>query len=94
MPKNKAPGPDGFPAEFYWDSWSVVKESTVAAIREFFTTGHLLKKFNTTAITLIPKEIGADVLSKFRPVSCCKTIYKVITRLISKRLKLFISQAV
>jgi len=94
MPKNKAPGPDGFPAEFYWDSWSVVKESTVAAIREFFTTGHLLKKFNTTAITPIPKEIGADVLSKFRPVSCCKTIYKVITRLISKRLKLFISQAV
>jgi len=94
MPKNKAPGPDGFPAEFYRESLTVVKDSTVAAIVEFFTTGHLLKKFNTTAITLIPKEIGVDELSKFRPVSCCNTIYNVITRLISKRLKLFISQAV
>ncbi|KAG7588741.1 Zinc finger CCHC-type superfamily [Arabidopsis suecica] len=62
MPKNKAPGPDGFPAEFYWDSWQVVKDSVISAVREFFLTGHLLKKFNTTAITLIPKETGADRL--------------------------------
>lgn len=72
----------------------MVKESTLEAVKEFFRTGHLLRKFNTTAITLIPKEIGADQLALFRLVACCNTIYKVITRLISKRLKLFISQAV
>ncbi|KAG7588723.1 Zinc finger CCHC-type superfamily [Arabidopsis suecica] len=94
MPKNKAPGPDGFPVEFFWEAWTVVRESTLDAVKEFFRTGHLLKKFNTTSITLIPKDPGADQLSQFRPVACCNTIYKVITRLISKRLKLFISQAV
>ncbi|KAG7588718.1 Reverse transcriptase zinc-binding domain [Arabidopsis suecica] len=94
MPRNKAPGPDGFSSEFFWESWQVVKESTVAAVREFFQTGHLLRKFNTTALTLIPKVPGADQLSMFRPVACCNTVYKIITRLISKRLKLFIPDAV
>ncbi|KAG7603731.1 Protein kinase domain [Arabidopsis thaliana x Arabidopsis arenosa] len=76
MPKNKAPGPDGFPAEFFWDSWYVVKDNIIAAAKEFFTTCHLLRRFNMTAITLIPKVIGADKLSQFRPVTCCNTIYK------------------
>lgn len=94
MPKNKAPGPDGFPAEFFWEAWPIVRDSTIAAVREFFLTGHLLKKFNATAITLIPKERGADRLTHFRPVACCSTIYKIITRIISQRLKLFIADAV
>ncbi|OAO91334.1 hypothetical protein AXX17_AT5G31500 [Arabidopsis thaliana] len=56
--------------------------------------GHLLRRFNTTAITLIPKVLGANMLPQFRLVASCHTIYKLITRLISRRLKLFISQAV
>ncbi|KAG7561138.1 Reverse transcriptase zinc-binding domain [Arabidopsis thaliana x Arabidopsis arenosa] len=94
MPKNKAPGPDGFPVEFFWDTWSVVKDSLISAVQEFFRTGHLLRKFNATAIILIPKDTGADRLANFRPVACCNTIYKIITRIISNRLKLFISTAV
>jgi len=94
MPRNKAPGPDGFIAEFFWESWSVVKDSTIAVVKEFFRTGHLLKRFNATAIILIPKVTGVDQLSMFRPVSCCTVVYKIITRLISKRLKMFIPDVV
>ncbi|KAL9308685.1 putative RNA-directed DNA polymerase [Arabidopsis thaliana] len=79
MPRNKAPGPDSFTAEFFWESWSVVKDSTIAAVKEFFRTGHLLKRFNATAITLIPKVTGVDQLSMFIPVSCCTVVYKIIT---------------
>jgi len=79
MPRNKAPGPDSFTAEFFWESWFVVKDSTIAAVKEFFRTGHLLKRFNATAITLIPKVTGVDQLSMFRPVSCCTVVYKIIT---------------
>lgn len=63
-------------------------------MREFFTTGHLLPRFNATPISFIPKVTGEDKLNQFRHVSCCLTIYKVITRLLSTRLNLFIPQAV
>ncbi|CAL9247739.1 unnamed protein product, partial [Arabidopsis halleri] len=82
------------PTEFFWEAWPVVKDNTLKAFRDFFRNGHLLPKFNATAITLIPKVPGADHLSKFRPVAYCNTVYKIITRLLSKQLQLFISDAV
>lgn len=94
MPKCKAPGPDGFSAEFFLDAWEVVGSDSVQAVKEFFISGRILRKFNATTIALLPKTTGADELSKFRPVSCCSTIYKVVARLLKKRLKLFVSQAV
>ncbi|KAG7567328.1 Reverse transcriptase zinc-binding domain [Arabidopsis thaliana x Arabidopsis arenosa] len=94
MPKNKAPGPDGFPVEFLWEAWDVVGNDTVAAIQNFFSTGHLPRGFNATAITLIPKVPGTDTLTQFRPISCCNSVYKVIARLLKQKLKLFISEAV
>lgn len=75
MPKNKAPGPDGFPVEFYLEAWEVIGVDTVQAIKEFFTSGILPRRFNATAIALIPKVQGADTLNQFRPVSCCTTLY-------------------
>ena len=36
MPLNKAPGPDGFPTEFFKESWSVVGEGVEVAIKGFF----------------------------------------------------------
>lgn len=94
MPKNKAPGPDGFPVEFFLEAWEVVGQDTIRAVQDFFVTGHLPRNFNATAITLIPKITGADKLNLFRPVSCCTTIYKIIARLLKQKLKLFISDAV
>lgn len=94
MPKSKAPGPDGFPAEFLWEAWSVVGNDVLAAVKEFFVGGRMLQKFNATAITLIPKIVGADTLNQFRPISLCSTIYKVIARLLKRKIKLFIDEVV
>ena len=94
MPKCKAPGPDGFPAEFFIDAWEIVGDEAIQAVKEFFTSGRMLKKFNATTIALIPKITGADELSQFRPVSCCSTVYKVVARLLKRHLKLFMPDAV
>lgn len=94
MPKCKAPGPDGFSAEFFLDAWEVVGSDSVQAVTEFFISGRMLRIFNATTIALLPKTTRADESSKFRLVSCCSTVYKVVARLLKKRLKLFVSQAV
>lgn len=82
MPKNKAPGPDGFSAEFFWETWQIVGKDSIEAVKEFFQAGRLIRQFNTTAISLIPKLVGADMLTQFRPISLCSTVYKVMARLL------------
>lgn len=36
MPANKAPSPDGFTAEFFRATWSIVRDQVVAIVLEFF----------------------------------------------------------
>ena len=52
---NKAPGLDGFNSKFYKTAWPIVSQDVINAIQGFFTIGKLLKSWNNTAITLIPK---------------------------------------
>lgn len=42
---------------------------------------------NSTSLVLIPKRPGAECIEDFRPISCPNTLYKLITKIISNRLK-------
>lgn len=42
---------------------------------------------NSAFLALIPKEKGANTFSRFRPISLCNIGYKVITKVITNRLK-------
>ena len=33
MPKNKAPGPDGYSAEFFWEAWEIVGKDLIGAVK-------------------------------------------------------------
>jgi len=94
LPRNKAPGPDGFTADFFISSWTIVGPCLIEAVIEFFKSGKLQKQVNATILALIPKTSSADKLGDFCPISCCNTIYKVISRILAKRLKLFMGLAV
>jgi hypothetical protein len=59
----------------------------VQAIKSFFSSGFLLKELNTTAVSLIPKVVNPSQLNDFRPISCCNTIYKCITKILARRMK-------
>ena len=87
LPKNKAPGPDGFSVEFFTSAWDLVGKDVISAVKSFFTTSVLPRQVNATVISLIPKVSGADKLSDFRPISLCNTVYKVISKIIASRLQ-------
>ncbi|XP_019095488.1 PREDICTED: uncharacterized protein LOC104763031 [Camelina sativa] len=57
------------------------------AVREFFSSSFLPSCVNATSLVLITKRRGADDLKDFRPISCLNTNYKVVSRIISDRLK-------
>lgn len=56
-------------------------------MRNLFASNFLPSAVNATILTLVPKFPGASKISDFRPISCLNTIYKVISRLLVKRLK-------
>lgn len=94
LPKNKAPGPDGFTAEFFTSSWDLVGMDLISAVKDFFINKSLPRQVNATVISLIPKVTGAASLSDFRPISLCNTVYKVISRILASRLKSITPEAV
>ncbi|XP_048626442.1 uncharacterized protein LOC125594173 [Brassica napus] len=83
----RSPGPDGYPAEFFTANWNAVGADMVAAVQEFFESGKILRQWNSTAVTLIRKKPNASKITEFRPISCCNTVYKVISKLLANRLK-------
>ncbi|KAL1225687.1 putative ribonuclease H protein [Cardamine amara subsp. amara] len=87
LPLSKSPGPDGFTGEFLRKSWSIVGEDFTSAVLEFFRSGKILKQWNCTAITLVPKKTGAERISAFRPIACCNVVYKVISKILARRLE-------
>ena len=91
---DKAPGPDGFSSLFFKKCWGIVGTDFCLAIKDFFSSGCLLKQINHSVIALIPKSANACTPSEFRPIACCNVIYKVISKLISGRLALALKKIV
>jgi hypothetical protein len=62
MEHNKAPGLDGFPAEFYQVLWSTVKDDLVALFQDFHRGDLPLYSLNFGTIILLPKCREAETI--------------------------------
>ncbi|GFY96655.1 hypothetical protein Acr_11g0009610 [Actinidia rufa] len=74
--EDKAPGPDGFSSCFFKRAWDIMGKDFIAAVKEFFSSGQILKQINHSVLALIPKFKDADKVQDFRPIACYNVIYK------------------
>ncbi|XP_070050690.1 uncharacterized protein [Nicotiana tomentosiformis] len=87
MPNDKAPGVDVFPIEFPTKHWETVKQDVYVAVKYFFHIRKLMKAWNCTAITLIPKVPAQTQVKDYRPIAYCTILYKIIAKILTNRLK-------
>ncbi|KAL2237570.1 UNVERIFIED_CONTAM: hypothetical protein Sindi_0948700 [Sesamum indicum] len=91
---DKAPGPDGYSSGFFKAAWPIVGQEVSSAVLDFFSTGRLLKWINTTLLALILKVHSPVTVGEFRPICCCKVLYKIIAKLIIQRLSVILDKLI
>jgi hypothetical protein len=77
--------------EFFKTYWEVVKHDIYGVVEDSRRSASILKALNAIMITLIPKENEAITLDRYRPIALCNVVYKIISKVISNRLKPLLS---
>lgn len=85
--ENRAPGPDGFSSKFFKSGWSIVGPDVCKAVREVLWTGKLPRCVNATRIVLILKVDCPRLVTNYRSIACCNTLYKCISKVLVNRIR-------
>ncbi|XP_073107305.1 uncharacterized protein [Elaeis guineensis] len=89
--KGKAPGPDGFPAEFFQRFWDLLKPDLLRLSDAFDNHKADISRHNFTLVSLIPKTQNCRRVRDYCPISLMNGMLKIITKMLSSRLSKVIS---
>nr|GFA40824.1 RNA-directed DNA polymerase, eukaryota, reverse transcriptase zinc-binding domain protein [Tanacetum cinerariifolium] len=88
---NKSPGSDGFTFEFFKRYWSFIGPDFCSAIDCFLESGNFPMGSNASFIALIPEVTDAKSVTNFKPISLIRCVYKVVTKILTNRLAMDIT---
>ncbi|KAK1284460.1 hypothetical protein QJS10_CPB21g01596 [Acorus calamus] len=94
LSSNKAPGPDGYPGEFYKRFWPHLKRDLFQAVQYFYWNAKMPISWGSTHVALIPKIKNPRSLKEYRPISICDTKYKILSKMLVSRLKEVLSHII
>ena len=92
---NKTPGEDGFTKEFYETFFDLIWIDLIKSYNAAFQNGSLSVSQRRGTITLIPKQDeNLSELSNWRPISLLNVDYKILTKVLSRRLQTILPQLI
>eukprot|EP01018_Ginkgo_biloba_P038193 Gb_37994 [translate_table: standard] len=94
LQKEKSPGPDRWPVEFFLGFYDLVEGGLLKVIEESRVHGKVLASFNATFIALIPKVDNPTSFEEYKPISLYNCIYKIVSKVIAKRVKNMLSKSI
>jgi hypothetical protein len=87
LPKENAPGPDGFIWAFYSKCWETVKGDVIAAIIQISQLrGGTFILLNRVNIVLLLKKEQVERVADFRPISFVHNVVKLLSKMLANRL--------
>jgi hypothetical protein len=86
MEHNKAPGPDGFPAEFYQTFWDTIKSDLLDLFNVLHAGQLELFCLYFGEVILLPKVNQAERIQQFRPICLLDVSFKIFTKVATIRL--------
>jgi len=86
MKNASAPGPNGFGASFFKNSWSFLSEDYFALFKDLHKGVLNMKRLNCGVITLVPKLKKANNIKQYIPICLLNVDYKGITKVLNNRL--------
>ena len=88
MENQKSPGIDGIPIEFYKEFYNFLKDDSLQLYNNIlFNEKQPQKTMNRAIITLIPQKRDLNKLKYWGPISSLCLDYKILTKILSKRLQ-------
>ncbi|KAJ3699695.1 hypothetical protein LUZ61_003400 [Rhynchospora tenuis] len=84
---DRTPGPDGVNVRFIQTNWILLKPLVLQMVNQFFSSGHMPSKLARSNVVLVPKKETPVLVTDYRPISVCNVGYKLISKLLSRRLK-------
>lgn len=94
LANHKASGPDGLPNEFIKNYWQEIKSEICRILDDFYENRLDLNLFNEAKIVLIPKIESPKNTSDFKPISVLNLIPKLISKILSNRLRLVLPELI
>lgn len=84
---SSTPGEDELTGTFYQKVWHIIGPQLVEEISLFFSSSVMPDGWNHTQLSLHPKITKPTKMQDLRPISLCSVQYKIISKILSNRLK-------
>ncbi|KAJ0546758.1 putative RNA-directed DNA polymerase [Helianthus annuus] len=84
---DKAPGPDGLTFKLMKKYWEHLESYVLRMVKQFHDRPHIPMGCNASFIALIPKVSDPTIIKHFRPISLIGMLYKIISKILAKRIK-------
>jgi len=86
MPKDKAPGCDGIPTEFFQEMTEEISPTLLQAFSAMLKRGETSRWTNKGLIMLIPKSGDHAKIGNWRPITLLGSLYKILAKTLARRL--------